>query len=155
MHLPKLLLRLLPADAALSGRGAAQWPRFPGLTLQEFVVSAGQAEVYKGVYTEALKLPVAIKVLHLEEHSRKAFVAEIMVLRELHHSNILRMEAFYEHPQLCIVTRWMERERSTRFLRVHEEAERCCLGAAEDASTLRTLRRVLHICTRTRWCIAI
>ncbi len=97
-----------PPVPAVPG-GAAQWPRFPGLSLERFVVSSGQAEVYKGTCSDALKLPIAAKVLYLDDgKSKRAFVAEVTALRLLKHVNILSLEAFFEDPQFCIVTWWME-----------------------------------------------
>jgi TPR repeat protein len=99
------------AGAAVAAAGPARsnsWPVFANLVLEQFIVSSGQAEVYKGTYSQALKMPVAAKVLHLDEESMKAFVGEVNALHALRHPNILGIVAFFEEPQLCIVTSWME-----------------------------------------------
>jgi hypothetical protein len=116
-------------------------------------VSSGQAEVYKGIYSSALKLPVAVKVLYVDKGSEKAFVAEVMTLRNLRHRNILAMETFFEEPQFCIVTKWMdkgslnellERERKTGVLLAWEPRGR--KYALDIASGLAYLhgQKVVH-----------
>lgn len=47
--------------------------------------------------------------MHLMEGMEKAFIAEILSLRELKHPHILTFETFFEEPQLCVVTRWMDK----------------------------------------------
>jgi TPR repeat protein len=113
-----------PTQPAVRPGGASRnnWPVYEGLVLDEFVVTSGQADVYRGTFSSVLRLPVAAKVLFLKNGSEKAFVSEVTALRNLKHPNILAMEAFFEKPQFCIVTRWMgkgslnkllERERKT------------------------------------------
>jgi hypothetical protein len=85
-----------PARPSQANRN--NWPAFSGLVLEEFVVSSGQAGVYRGTFSSALRLPVAAKVLYMNKGSEKAFVSEVTVLRNLHHPNILAMEAFFDEP---------------------------------------------------------
>jgi TPR repeat protein len=104
----KLHLKWRKDGAGQSSVRSNPWPVFPNLVLEQFIVSSGQAEVYRGTYSQALKMPVAAKVLHLDEESMKAFVVEVNALHGLRHPNILGIVTFFEEPQLCIVTRWME-----------------------------------------------
>jgi hypothetical protein len=141
------------AAAAAGPARSTSWPVSPNLVLEQFIVSSGQAEVYKGTYSQALKMPVAVKVLHLDEESMKAFVAEVNALHGLRHANILGIVAFFEQPQLCIVTRWMEQgslndvleraRRSGTLLSWEERGRKYALDVARGLAYLHG-QKVVH-----------
>ncbi|TQE13494.1 hypothetical protein C1H46_000825 [Malus baccata] len=78
------------------------------LKIGDRIASGSCGDLYRGIY---LGQDVAIKILrseHLNDALEDEFAQEVAILREVHHSNVVRfIGACTKSPHLCIVTEYM------------------------------------------------
>ncbi|XP_048436834.1 serine/threonine-protein kinase STY46 isoform X3 [Pyrus x bretschneideri] len=78
------------------------------LKIGDRIASGSCGDLYRGIY---LGQDVAVKILrseHLNDALEDEFAQEVAILREVHHSNVVRfIGACTKSPHLCIVTEYM------------------------------------------------